>query len=87
MPTTKPTSPVKASTQSFIEIEEIKDDIVLMKDFSASCVIEVGAVNFWLLSSEEQASMIYSYAGLLNSLTSVSFIGSVVNPNIFKISG
>lgn len=65
----KPTSPVKASTQSFIEIEEIRDDIVLMKDFSASCVIEVGAVNFWLLSSEEQTSMIYAYAGLLNSLS------------------
>jgi len=65
----KPTSPIKASTQSFVEIEEIKDDIVLMKDFSASCVIEVGAVNFWLLSSEEQTSMIYSYAGLLNSLS------------------
>lgn len=69
MPTQKPTSPIKASTQSFIEIEEIKDDIVLMKDFSASCVIEVGAVNFWLLSSEEQTSMIYAYAGLLNSLS------------------
>ena len=69
MATTKPTSPVKASTQSFIEIEEIKDDVVLMKDFSAATVIEVSAVNFWLLSSEEQSSMIYSYAGLLNSLS------------------
>lgn len=69
MPTQKPTSPIKASTQSFIEIEEIKDDVVLMKDLSASIVIEVGAVNFWLLSTEEQASMIYSYAGLLNSLS------------------
>jgi len=69
MPSPKPTSPVKASTQSFIEIEEIKDDVVLMKDFSASVVIEVGAVNFWLLSTEEQTSMIYSYAGLLNSLS------------------
>lgn len=69
MPIKKPTSPVKASTQSFIEIEEIKDDIVLLKDFSACCVIEVGAVNFWLLSTEEQTAMIYSYAGLLNSLS------------------
>ena len=65
----KPTSPVKASTQSFVEIEDIKDDIVLMKDFSASIVIEVGAVNFWLLSQEEQSSMIYAYASLLNSLS------------------
>jgi len=65
----KPTSPVKASTQSFIEIEEIKDDVVLMKDFSAATVIEVGAVNFWLLSTEEQSSMIYAYSELLNSLS------------------
>lgn len=65
----KPTSPVKASTQSFVEIEEIKDDIVLLKDFSAVCVVEVGAVNFWLLSQEEQSAIIYSYAGLLNSLS------------------
>lgn len=65
----KPTSPVKATTQTFIEIEEIRDDIVLMKDSSAATVIEVGAVNFWLLSQEEQASIIYTYAGLLNSLS------------------
>jgi len=65
----KPTSPVKATTQSFIEIEEIKDDVILLKDSSAATVIEVGAVNFWLLSQEEQMSTIYAYAGLLNSLS------------------
>jgi len=65
----KPTAPVKASTQAFIEIEEIKDDILLMKDNSASIIIEVGAVNFWLLSSEEQTSIIYAYGSLLNSLS------------------
>jgi len=69
MTPTKQTSPVKASTQAFIEIEEIKDDIVLMKDYSASTVLEVSAVNFWLLSTEEQESIIYAYAGLLNSLS------------------
>jgi len=65
----KPVSPIRASTQSFIEIEDLKDDIVLFKDFSAGIVIEVGAVNFWLLSVEEQSSIIYAYAGLLNSLS------------------
>lgn len=40
-----------------------------MKDYSASSVVEVSAVNFWLLSSEEQTSMIYAYSGLLNSLS------------------
>lgn len=69
MPIQKPTSPVKASTQSFVEIEDIKDDILLLKDYSAAIVVEVGAVNFWLLSQEEQSSMIYSYASLLNSLS------------------
>jgi len=59
----------KASTQTFIEIEDIRDDILLLKDFSAVTVIEVGAVNFWLLSAEEQNSIIYTYAGLLNSLS------------------
>lgn len=69
MTSVKQTSPVKASTQAFIEIEEIKDDIVLMKDYSAATVLEVSAVNFWLLSTEEQESIIYAYAGLLNSLS------------------
>jgi len=69
MPTQKITSPVKASTQTFIEIEDIKDDVLLLKDFSAAIVIEVGAVNFWLLSAEEQTSTIYAYASLINSLS------------------
>lgn len=69
MPIQKPTSPVKATTQWFIEIEEIKDDVLLMKDFSAAMVVEIGAVNFWLLSQEEQTAMIYAYANLLNSLS------------------
>lgn len=65
----KVTSPIKASTQQFVEIEEIRDDIVLLKDLSVCVVIEVGAVNFWLLAAEEQNSIIYAYAGLLNSLS------------------
>ncbi len=69
MPVQKPTSPIKSTTQNFIEIEDIKDDILLMKDYSASIVIEIGAVNFWLLSQEEQASIIYAYGSLLNSLS------------------
>ncbi len=62
-------TPTKATTQSFTEIEDVQDDIVLMKDFSAVTVVEVGAVNFWLLSQDEQVSMIQSYANLLNSLS------------------
>lgn len=62
-------APIKSFTQNFIEIEDIKDDVFLLKDGSAGCVIEVGAVNYWLLSAEEQQSMIYAYGNLLNSLS------------------
>lgn len=62
-------APVKASTQSFVEIEEIRDDLILLKGSSACVVIEVGAVNFWLLSQEEQESTIFAYGSLLNSLS------------------
>lgn len=69
MPVQKPTSPIKSSTQNFTEIEDVKDDVLLLKDFSAAVVIGVGAVNFWLLSAEEQTSIIYAYSSLLNSLS------------------
>ena len=62
-------APIKSFTQNFIEIEDIKDDVFLLKDGSAGCVIEVGAVNYWLLSAEEQQSMIHAYGNLLNSLS------------------
>jgi hypothetical protein len=62
-------APIKSTTQKFIGIEDVKDDIFLLRDGSAGCIIEVGAVNYWLLSAEEQQSMIYAYANLLNSLS------------------
>lgn len=65
----QPPAPVKSTTQNFLEIEDVKEDILLLKDKSAALVIEVSAVNFWLLSAEEQTSMIYAYAELLNSLS------------------
>lgn len=69
MPKKKPSSPVRATTQQFLEVETVIDDIVLMKDMSASIIIEVGAVNYWLLSQEEQEGIIGAYASLLNSLS------------------
>ena len=65
----KVTAPVKGTTQQFVEIDEVKDDVLILKDRSAVIVIEIGAVNFWLLSQEEQTSTIYSYGALLNSLS------------------
>lgn len=58
-----------ASTQKFIEIVDIVDDIVIIAGGYACLVIEVKATNFALLSAEEQDAMIFSYASLLNSLS------------------
>jgi len=67
---TKPTSsPIRATTQEFLEIEDIRDDLILLRDGSATLVLETAAVNFGLLSEEEQDSLIYAYASLLNSLS------------------
>lgn len=60
---------IHASTQKFIEIEDIADDIVVLSGSSACLVIEVTATNFALLSKDEQDSKIFAYASLLNSLS------------------
>lgn len=65
----KKTAPVKSSTQKFTEIEAVKDDILMLQDYSCAVIIESGAVNFGLLAEEEQQAMIYAYASLLNSLS------------------
>ncbi|MDP3982946.1 MAG: hypothetical protein Q8Q65_02625 [bacterium] len=63
------TAQVKGTTQNFIEIENIRDDIVIMRDGSAALVIETSAVNFGLLSEREQDALIYSFAAFINSLS------------------
>lgn len=61
--------PIRATTQEFLEIEDVKDDIIILKDGSCALVLEVTAVNFGLLSEREQDALIFAYAALLNSLT------------------
>jgi len=59
----------QASTQKFIEIIDIIDDIVILSGGNACLVVEVKATNFELLSAEEQDAKIGAYANLLNSLS------------------
>jgi hypothetical protein len=60
---------IRASTQQHLDIEDIQDDLVILKDGSCCLVIGTTAINFGLLSEKEQEATIYAYAGLLNSLT------------------
>ena len=59
----------RATTQKFIEIEDIQDNIVFLSSGNACLIIEITSTNFALLSKEEQDAKIFAYASLLNSLS------------------
>ncbi|HET9946537.1 MAG TPA: hypothetical protein VFQ63_00590 [Patescibacteria group bacterium] len=59
----------QSSTQQFTEIQNIQDTIVILQGGNACLVISVTAVNFTLLSPEEQDAKVVAYASLLNSLS------------------
>src|ERR1035438_2615494 len=56
------------STQNALQIAEIRDGIVIMKDGSFRSVVMVKAINFDLMSPEERESVEFSYQVFLNSL-------------------
>ena len=60
---------IKGSTQENLLIEDIIDEIVIMKDGSCSSVLSVSSVNFDLLSENEQEALIFAYGSIINSLT------------------
>lgn len=60
---------LNTTTQKFIEIAAIQDDVVIFSNKSASLVIEVTPTNFSLLGKEEQDGRINSYSTFLNSLS------------------
>jgi hypothetical protein len=62
-------APIRGTTQEFTEIDDIRDDLVILSDGSCCLIIETTATNFGLLSEKEQDALIFAYAGLLNSLT------------------
>lgn len=56
------------STQRYLPFAEIRDNLLIMKDWSSRMILKVQAVNFNLKSTEEQDSIIYTYQRFLNSL-------------------
>lgn len=68
MPTDPLKVAIKGSTQDNLPIEDIVDGVVILKDGSASKVLQVSSVNFDLLSEREQGALVFAYGGILNSL-------------------
>jgi|SRR3989338_8152136 len=58
-----------ASTQALLDIAEIKESTIVMKDGSLRAIIVVSSTNFSLKSGEEQNALISSYQSFLNSLS------------------
>jgi len=58
----------KASTQQFLEVKEIKQGVVVLKNKALRGVIMVSSLNFALKSQDEQNAIIYQFQSFLNSL-------------------
>lgn len=59
----------KASTQQHLDIDDITEDLVLLKNGNVAMIMVTTAVNFDILSEAEQDATIYAYGALLNSLS------------------
>ncbi|OGZ58089.1 MAG: hypothetical protein A3B96_00720 [Candidatus Spechtbacteria bacterium RIFCSPHIGHO2_02_FULL_43_15b] len=56
------------STQSFVKINEIKDDVVILKGGGVRALIECSSINFALKSESEQDALVFQFQNFLNSL-------------------
>ncbi len=56
------------ATQQYLDIAEIRDDMVILKDGTVRAVMLVSSINFALKSEEEQQAIIQAYMTFLNGL-------------------
>ncbi len=59
---------VSPSVQDKIDIADIKEGVVILKDGSVRAVLMASSTNFALKSTEEQDALTFHYQGFLNSL-------------------
>ncbi|MCC7522946.1 hypothetical protein IT407_04080 [Candidatus Uhrbacteria bacterium] len=55
-------------SQKFLDIAEIRDDLVILKDGTLRAVLLVSSINFSLKSLDEQNAIVQSYMQFLNGL-------------------
>jgi len=60
---------VKSTAQKYLDIYDITNDLLILRDGGVSLLLRVNAINFGLLSEPEQDAIIYAYAALINSLS------------------
>ena len=57
-----------SSTQMHLQIAEIRDNVIILKNGGIRSVLKTSSVNVHLKSEEEQNAVIYSYQNFLNTL-------------------
>ena len=68
MPLPQPKAKTASPSQKFIEVQDIKDDVIILKNGGLRAVCIASSINFELKGSEEQEALIGRFQGLLNSL-------------------
>jgi len=58
----------KAPAQQFLEIEQIREGVVVLRDKTLRGILMVSSLNFALKSEEEQNAIVYQFQEFLNSL-------------------
>lgn len=56
------------ASQKFVEIENIKEDMVILKNGAVRAVLLASSINLALKSTEEQDAIIYQFQNFLNSI-------------------
>jgi hypothetical protein len=59
---------INSTTQEYLDVYDITNDMVILKDGVVSIIMQIGTMNFSLLAEQEQDAIIYTYGALLNSL-------------------
>ncbi len=58
----------RPATQQYLDIAEIREDTVILKDGTMRAVLMVSSINFALKSDEEQQAIVQAYMQFLNAL-------------------
>jgi len=59
---------MSGATQQFLELDEIKEGVVILKDKTLRGIMMISSVNFALKSEQEQQSIIFQFQSFLNTL-------------------
>lgn len=56
------------TTQQFLEVSQIREGVVVLKNKSLRGILMISSLNFALKSEDEQNAILYQFQGFLNSL-------------------